>query len=126
MYLYKSLTSVEPDKQVYYIGDSKYYKQKNPISKESVAKQYTYARNVIQWNLNLFFGEDSESKPRETDFCLRDEITEGYNIIPNFFISATVPDDLSYTDTVEKAQKARLPLSRSSSATVCLTATHSL
>ena len=106
MYLYKSLTSVEPDKQVYYIGDSKYYKQTNPISKESVAKQYTYARNVIQWNLNLFFGEDSESKPRETDFCLRDEITEGYNIIPNFFISATVPDDLSYTDTVEKAQKS--------------------
>lgn len=106
MYLYKSLTSVEPDKQVYYVGDSKYYKQKNPISRESVAKQYTYARNVIQWNLNLFFGEDSESKPRETDFCLRDEITEGYNIIPNFFISATVPDDLSYTDTVEKAQKS--------------------
>lgn len=106
MYLYKSLTSVEPDKQVYYIGDSKYYKQKNPISKESVAKQYTYARNVIQWNLNLFFGEDSDSKPRETDFCLRDEITEGYNIIPNFFISATVLDDLSYTDTVEKAQKS--------------------
>ena len=106
MYLYKSLTSVESDKQVYYIGDSKYYKQKNPISKESVAKQYTYARNVIQWNLNLFFGEDSDSKPRETDFCLRDEITEGYNIIPNFFISATVPDDLSYTDTVEKAQKS--------------------
>lgn len=106
MYLYKSLTSVEPDKQVYYIGDSKYYKQKNPISKESVAKQYTYARNVIQWNLNLFFGEDSDSKPRETDFCLRDEITEGYNTIPNFFISATVPDDLSYTDTVEKAQKS--------------------
>lgn len=106
MYLYKSLTSEEPDKQVYYIGDSKYYKQKNPISKESVAKQYTYARNVIQWNLNLFFGEDSDSKPRETDFCLRDEITEGYNIIPNFFISATVPDDLSYTDTVEKAQKS--------------------
>lgn len=106
MYLYKSLTSVEPDKQVYYIGDSKYYKQKNPISKESVAKQYTYARNVIQWNLNLFFGEDSDSKPRETDFCLRNEITEGYNIIPNFFISATVPDDLSYTDTVEKAQKS--------------------
>lgn len=106
MYLYKSLTSVEPDKQVYYIGDSKYYKQKNPISRESVAKQYTYARNVIQWNLNLFFGEDTESKPRETDFCLRDEITEGYNIIPNFFISATVPDDLSYTDTVEKAQKS--------------------
>lgn len=106
MFLYKSLTSVEPNKQVYYIGDSKYYKQKNSISEESVAKQYTYARNVIQWNLNLFFGENSRRKPLETDFCLRDEITEGYNIIPNFFVSATVPDDLSYTDTIEKARKS--------------------
>lgn len=105
MYLYKSLTTVEPDKQVYYIGDSKYYKQKNPISEESVAKQYTYARNVIQWNLNLFFGEHADEKERETEFCLRDEITEGYNILPNFFISATVPEDLSYTDTIETTKK---------------------
>lgn len=105
LYLYKSLTSVETNKQVYYIGDSKYYKQKNPISEESIAKQYTYARNVIQWNLNLFFGEDTDDKPMETDFCLRDEVTEGYNVIPNFFISATIPEDLSYTDTIEKARK---------------------
>lgn len=105
MYLYKSLTSVEPEKKVYYIGDSKYYKQKNPVTEESVAKQYTYARNVIQWNLNLFFGENADSQPHETDFCLRDDITEGYNIIPNFFISATIPDDLSYTDTIDKARK---------------------
>lgn len=113
MYLYNSLTSVEPDKHVYYIGDSKYYKQKNPISPESIAKQYTYARNVIQWNLNLFFGEDADEKPRETDFCLRDEVTEGYNVVPNFFISATIPEDLSYSDTIDVTQrKARTKVSQ--------------
>lgn len=107
LFIWDSLTAPEEEKKrVYYIGDSKYYKQKNRISEESVAKQYTYARNVISWNLNLFFGDDADGKPRETDFCLRDEITEGYNVIPNFFISATVPDDLSYGDTIEVTKKS--------------------
>lgn len=107
LFIWDSLTAPEEDKKrVYYIGDSKYYKQKNRISEESVAKQYTYARNVISWNLNLFFGDDADDKPRETDFCLRDEVTEGYNIIPNFFISATVPYDLSYGDTIEVTKKS--------------------
>ncbi|MCH5213699.1 MAG: restriction endonuclease [Muribaculaceae bacterium] len=98
MFLYNSVTTEETDKKTYYLGDSKYYRQKNEITKESVAKQYTYARNVIQWNLNLFFGENADPTQTETDFCLRDDVTEGYNIIPNFFISATVPDSLSYSD----------------------------
>lgn len=107
LFIWDSLTAPEEDKKrVYYIGDSKYYKQKNRISEESVVKQYTYARNVISWNLNLFFGDDADDKPRETDFCLRDEVTEGYNIIPNFFISATVPYDLSYGDTIEVTKKS--------------------
>lgn len=97
MFIHNSLTTVESDKHVYYLGDSKYYKQHNKITPESVAKQYTYARNVIQWNLNLFFGEDADSEQNETDFCLRDDVTEGYNVTPNFFISATVPEDFSYT-----------------------------
>jgi hypothetical protein len=105
MFLWDSLTSVEQKDKVYYIGDSKYYKQHNEIGRESIAKQYTYARNVIQWNLNLFFGEDVDDKPLETDFCLRDEKTEGYNIIPNFFISATIPDDLSYSDTIDETKR---------------------
>lgn len=107
LFIWDSLTaSDEEKKRVYYIGDSKYYKQKNRITEESVAKQYTYARNVISWNLNLFFGDDAEDRNHETDFCLRDEITEGYNVIPNFFISATVPDDLSYGDTIEVTKKS--------------------
>lgn len=107
LFIWDSLTASDEDKKrVYYIGDSKYYKQKNRITEESVAKQYTYARNVISWNLNLFFGDDAEDRNPETDFCLRDEITEGYNVIPNFFISATVPDDLSYGDTIEVTKKS--------------------
>lgn len=107
LFIWDSLTaSDEEKKRVYYIGDSKYYKQKNRITEESVAKQYTYARNVISWNLNLFFGDDAEDRDLETDFCLRDEITEGYNVIPNFFISATVPDNLSYGDSIEVTKKS--------------------
>ncbi len=113
MFLYNSLTSADLNKQVYYLGDSKYYKLKNEISKQSVAKQYTYARNVIQWNLNLFFGEDADDRSKDTDFCLRDEVTEGYNIIPNFFISGMVPEDLSYSDTIcETNRNAKAFVSR--------------
>ena len=94
LYRYKSL--IEPsDENIYYIGDSKYYKSKTPIGKESVYKQFTYARNVIQWNLNLFMDKDSDDENWKFDKLnfgqvpkLRDEITEGYNIVPNFFISA--------------------------------------
>lgn len=92
--------------KTYYIGDSKYYKQKNSIGRESVAKQFTYARNVIQWNINLFHGTDEDkADKRETDFCLRDELTEGYNIIPNFFISGTIPESLEYSDNIEASNR---------------------
>lgn len=106
IYLWNSLTNVEPNKQVYYIGDSKYYKQKNEIGLPSIAKQYTYARNVIQWNLNLFFGENADETPHETDFCLRDELTEGYNVVPNFFISTTIPDNLQYDDNIDETKRS--------------------
>lgn len=106
IYLWNSLTNVDSNKQVYYIGDSKYYKQKNEIGLPSIAKQYTYARNVIQWNLNLFFGENADETPHETDFCLRDELTEGYNVVPNFFISATIPDDLQYDDNIDETKRS--------------------
>ena len=78
----------------YYIGDSKYYKMGNELGKESVYKQYTYARNVIQWNLGIF---NSGSTP-QSGVKLRNDKTEGYNIIPNFFISATMDEKLRYTE----------------------------
>ena len=91
------------DKSIYYIGDSKYYKLGNSISDESVYKQYTYARNVIQWNMNLFLDNQEEEK------CYRNQLTEGYNIVPNFFISARMDSGLSYSQdiyTTENKQKS--------------------
>ena len=105
LFMWDSLTTADASKKVYYIGDSKYYKIGNEVGKESVAKQYTYARNVIQWNLNLFL--DSEEQPNKDDYKLRDEVTEGYNIIPNFFISAKMDEKLSYADTIDRTDRKK-------------------
>lgn len=112
IYTYHGLTTHKEDKPIYYIGDSKYYKRNNPIGKESVAKQFTYARNVIQWNLNLFMNGDDKDEDWKKDWNqfrevpkLRDDETEGYNVIPNFFISATMEKDLSYRDNVRPTEK---------------------
>lgn len=81
-----------PAELTYYIGDSKYYKRsKNDttlLGDKSIYKQYTYAKNVIQWNMNLFLDDDDD----DTQPQLRDSLTEGYNPIPNFFISARIPN----------------------------------
>lgn len=109
------------DDSIYYIGDSKYYKLGNSLGKQSVYKQRTYARNVIQWNLDLFLPSDNESSERREkrladlgtfgQIQLRDELTEGYNVIPNFFISATIDETLSYEDkTVPHTEQP--PISR--------------
>lgn len=91
MFRYDSLIEkrekAETKDLVYYIGDSKYYKRKTPIGATSIAKQFTYARNVIQWNMDLFM-DNSRKEEQKNHIRLRDEVTEGYNIIPNFFISA--------------------------------------
>ncbi len=101
LYTAKSLIESEAA-QTYYIGDSKYYKMGHPIGDESIYKQYTYARNVIQWNLDIFNrGEQPKSGVR-----LRDDVTEGYNIIPNFFVSAKMDETFSYTnDGIEKTDR---------------------
>ncbi len=80
----------------YYIGDSKYYKRQDPenvhLGKTSIYKQYTYAKNIVQWNVDLFLGLNDDKYKHEGHHQLRDELTEGYNPIPNFFISAHIPD----------------------------------
>ena len=81
-------------KEVYYIGDSKYYKNGNTLGEKSIHKQYTYAHNVIQWS---FDHKDDDRVDSRYKIKLRDEKTEGYNVIPNFFISAWVDfDKLDY------------------------------
>ena len=82
---------------IYYIGDSKYYKIGNSLDSKSIYKQRTYARNVIQWNLNIWVDGNPNMDNKYERIQLFDEITEGYNIIPNFFISAAVDQNtLSY------------------------------
>ena len=103
----------------YYIGDSKYYKRtsndRTQLGDRSIYKQYTYARNVIQWNMNLFLDGDSKNEQPQ----LRDALTEGYNPIPNFFISARIPNKksggqkfLSFDDKDIKAQENGVQLNR--------------
>lgn len=88
----------------YYIGDSKYYKMGHELGRESVYKQYTYARNVVQWNLNIFNGLNKTVKTSHVR--LRDERTEGYEIIPNFFISAKMDENFDYgNDGIEKTDR---------------------
>ena len=95
LYTYKGLMQPEGEEtQTYYIGDSKYYRIGGHLGEESIFKQYTYARNIIQYNINLWL---DESKPNP-DIKVRDDQTEGYNILPNFFISAAMEkDDFSYS-----------------------------
>lgn len=67
---------------IFYIGDSKYYKSNRLAGKPSRYKQFTYAKNVIQYNIDLL----NEKKQYTENIRYRDEWTEGYNITPNFFI----------------------------------------
>lgn len=76
-------------REIYYIGDSKYYAIGAEIGDESIYKQFTYAKNIIQYHFN---GKLESSGYRDT-------LTEGYNFTPNFFISAYVPDELTYENT---------------------------
>lgn len=90
--------------KTFYIADSKYYKRGNALSAQSVAKQFTYARNLLQLDLDIFLNEpdDLPGKYRQHQHRLkevgklRDDVTEGYDVIPNFFISATVSEDFDY------------------------------
>ena len=103
----------------YYIGDSKYYKRSKDdrihLEDKSIYKQYTYARNVVQWNMNLFLDGNNKGEHPQ----LRDSLTEGYNLIPNFFISAKIPNKqsigskfLSFDDKALKSQEKGIQLNR--------------
>lgn len=83
-HIYRDNSLIEDKKRIYFIGDSKYYKDDNDIGPDSIYKQFTYAKNVIQYNID-FFNQDPEAFER-TKLQYRDNTTEGYNITPNFFI----------------------------------------
>ena len=111
LYTAQSLVSAQEQKKTYYIGDSKYYKIGHELTSESIYKQYTYARNVIQWNLDLF----NEHKPATVQLADKRPYgdtaggcyTEGYNVIPNFFISATMIEGFSYSDYIDRTDRKK-------------------
>lgn len=87
IYNYKDLLN---DSNIYYIGDSKYYKIGHDVRDVALEKQFTYAKNVIQYNID-------ELNLKQNINCIRyrDNLTEGYNITPNFFISAILDTSLT-------------------------------
>lgn len=80
--------SLIDNSNIFYIGDSKYYKSSNRADKRSQFKQFAYAKNVIQFHIDILNQKSELSR----ELRYRDEITEGYNISPNFFIYAYIND----------------------------------
>ena len=80
--------SLIDDSNIFYIGDSKYYKSTNNAGKSSKFKQFTYAKNVIQFHIDVL----NQTSKLPNGLRYRDEATEGYNISPNFFIYGYVDD----------------------------------
>lgn len=87
-HIYPYAALVNPVNDIYHIADSKYYRTGATTQGESHFKQFTYAKNVIQYNLDILL----RGGKRKRDWALpyRDDLTEGYNITPNFFISAKI------------------------------------
>lgn len=90
-HIYRDNSLIEDKKQIYFIGDSKYYKDDNDIGPNSIYKQFTYAKNVIQYNIDFFNKKPEEFKYENLQY--RDNATEGYNITPNFFIRGHLQAD---------------------------------
>lgn len=102
LFKYKSLT--QENKEVFYIGDSKYYETEHDLKgSSSEYKEYTYAKNIIQRNVNFeLMSEDDRKREKHDMYCerCRDSLTEGYDITPNFFISSIVrpePEHLAFS-----------------------------
>ena len=104
LYKEKSLIFADGSESIWHIGDSKYYQEKNDLSPESIAKQYTYAKNIIQNFFSSQFLRDDNghySSNVHEGVRYRDDVTEGYSVTPNFFIRGFVPkydNDEQYSD----------------------------
>lgn len=98
-HIYKERSLLD-DSQIYYIGDSKYYFYGDNLDKKSLYKQFTYAKNIIQLNIDIFNKPSDEREDDEQQIIsgvrYRDPLTEGYNLTPNFFVRGYInADDLT-------------------------------
>lgn len=103
IYDYKSLIDTS---NIFYIGDSKYYKSDSKVGKVSKYKQFTYAKNVIQFNIDLL---NKKGQQHLGNLRYRDKLTEGYNISPNFFIYGYIDDIDNYDDHAIKKKGNPVP-----------------
>lgn len=92
-HIYKDRSLVD-DSLIYYIGDSKYYFYGSDLEDKSIYKQFTYAKNIIQLNINIFNTPACARNKKEWEIVdnvrYRDPLTEGYNPTPNFFVRGYV------------------------------------
>jgi hypothetical protein len=91
IYVYQSIIDTS---NIFYIGDSKYYKSNHEAGKLSNYKQITYAKNIIQFNIDSLNNEPFH----QNNIRYRDELTEGYNITPNFFIYGYIENERNFVD----------------------------
>lgn len=94
IYMDKSL--IGKDSNIYYIGDSKYYSDSHDIEGVPLYKQFTYARNAIQYNIDQYY---LKHKANPNAIRYRDKDTEGYNVTPNFFVRPKIKSDILDFDT---------------------------
>lgn len=95
LYKEKSLVFADGSESIWHIGDSKYYKEENEVLGQSVAKQYTYAKNIVQDFFSPDFVDGNDecySSGVHQGVRYRDSVTEGYSVTPNFFIRGFVPE----------------------------------
>lgn len=87
---------------IFFIGDSKYYKVENTATNNSKYKQITYAKNIIQYNINLW----NHNEPFLCETRYRDDVSEGYNITPNFFIYGHIenPNDFANPSIIQRTE----------------------
>ena len=79
---------------IYFIGDSKYYADKHRPEGVALYKQFTYAKNTIQYHIDqLHLKAKTGAAKKGTKLRYRDTLTEGYNITPNFFIRSRVKEN---------------------------------
>lgn len=90
LYEDQQLIFADKEQKIWFIGDSKYYKDSNDIRGESLYKQFTYAKNVIQCNINDLLNSNSD-EGEYRGLRYRDKLTEGYSVTPNFFIRGELP-----------------------------------
>jgi len=91
-HIYDYLSIIDTS-DIFYIGDSKYYKSGHKAGTLSRYKQLTYAKNIIQFNIDLL--NENKLSP---NIRYRDDLTDGYNISPNFFIYGYINELNDYSN----------------------------